>query len=119
MKGSDGVKTVEELMAEADALFEDAELLVETDLPESLPFFRDGIGNLCRAYLLVNGEEPDGGLKELFLQCKKHNPDFSYIEDEIGYFLALDGEALEPDAICDAANEIWDFVAGLVDGETE
>jgi hypothetical protein len=120
VKGSGGnLKSIDDLLDEANSLIEDAEQKLETDFSGSTALFQQGISNLCKAYLLANDQDAQGDLKTLFFQCKQINPEFGYIEEELEYFLAPDPVGTDKEITCDAANEIWDFFLSVMPEEFE
>jgi hypothetical protein len=111
---------IDELFDKAESLFEKAEESASGNLSEAVLLFRQGIENLYRAFILFNDAEPRGGLDELFKQCLSLEPEFEVIDTEQGYFAAGDASLSDEETMIDAANEIWDFVYGLLEeGEEE
>lgn len=110
---------VEQLLDEAEVLFEKAEEQSETNLDAGLEYFRQGIANLCRAFLTVNGQEPLGDLRALYFQCRKLEPEFETIDEVMDYFIDPDSGMDDPEICNDAANEIWDFIVSLLPGDDE
>jgi hypothetical protein len=108
---------IDNLFDKADLLFEKAEQLAPSNLPEAIRLFREGIGELYKTFILFQDKEPEGNLSELFQQCLSLNSEFEVIETEQSYFVAEDFSELDPEMIVDAANEIWDFVSGLMEDE--
>ena len=104
----------EQLLDEAEVLFEKAEEQSETNLNAGLEYFRQGIGNLCRAFLTVNSQEPLGDLRALYFQCRKLEPEFETIDEVMDYFIDPGSGVDDPEIFNDAANEIWDFIVSLL-----
>lgn len=110
---------VDELLAEADTALTRAETQVSSHPQESCKQFQTGASCLCRAYLMTQGmDNPDTGtLASLFQQCLTKNEEFESIRDEINYLNNSDLAELDGDVLCDAANEIWDFIIDLLPEE--
>lgn len=105
---------VEDLLEEADQLFEQAEAMIVKEPGEGLQKFRTGVSNLLKAFLLAHEKAPVGELKQLFLQCQQIEPEFETISDELDYFYIPQLAETDSELICDAANEVWDLVIGLI-----
>ena len=110
---------IDELFDKADVLFEKAEILAATDLAGAVRLFQEGIGELYKAFILFSEGEPKGNFGELYHQCLGLNSEFDVIETEQGYFVTDDLSQLDPETVVDAANEIWDFVSGLLEEEED
>ncbi len=105
---------VDKLMDEAFKLFEEAEINIDSGLPESITLFRQAVLNLLNAYLFIKGVERHGGLAELFHECSKVNSEFETIQSEIEYLISVSPEEVDGEELIDKANEIWDFIEGLL-----
>lgn len=105
---------IDELMSEAFQLFEDAEMKVDNKLSESIILFRQAVSNLLSAYLFIKGVEGHGGLAELFHECGKINPEFETIQAEVEYLISAVPKEVDGEELTDKANEIWDFIEGLL-----
>lgn len=105
---------VDELMEEAFRLYEEAELKIDSEISESIQLFRQAVRNLLNSYLTIKGIEGEGGLVELFQECSRIVPDFEIIQPEIEYLVAAAPEEVDGEELIDKANEIWDFIQGLL-----
>jgi hypothetical protein len=105
---------VGELLEEADQLFEQAEAMIVKEPGEGLQKFRTGVSNLLKAFLIIHEKAPLGELRELFMQCRQIEPEFETISDELDYFYIPKLAEMDSEIICDAANEVWDLVIGLM-----
>jgi hypothetical protein len=108
------MKTIDTLLDEADELLEAGEEKIVLNTVAGYQLLRQAINSLSKAYLIANGREPLGDLKALFFQCRKLNPEFEMIEDEMVVFADPDHSEPDSETIVDAANEIWDFVMGIL-----
>lgn len=105
---------VDELMDEAFKLYEKAEMKIDSDLSESLTLFRRAVSDLLSAYLFIKGVEGYGGLAELYHECGKIDSEFETIQSEIEYLIGVVPEEVDGEELTDKANEIWDFIEGLL-----
>ena len=105
---------VEDLLEEADQLFEQAETMIVREPDEALKRFQVGVSDLLKAFLIIKQKEPVGELKQLFLQCCQIEPEFATISDELDYFYIPQLAESDSELICDAANEVWDLVISLM-----
>jgi hypothetical protein len=105
---------VEDLLEEADQLFEQAESMIVKEPGEGLQKFRTGVNNLFKAFLMAHEKAAIGELKQLFQQCCQIEPEFETISDELDYFFIPQLVESDSELICDAANEVWDLVLGLM-----
>jgi len=105
---------VDELMDEAFQLFEEAEMKISSNISESIGLFRQAAGKLLSTYLIIKGSEGEGDLDELFQECLRVNPDFEIIQSEVEYLLEVSPEEADGEELTDKANEIWDFIEGLL-----
>ena len=105
---------VEDLLEEADQLFEQAETMIVREPGEGLQKFRTGVDCLLKAFLISRHKIPVGELKQLFFQCRQIEPEFETISDELDYFYIAKLAETDSELICDAANEVWDLVIGLI-----
>lgn len=105
---------VEDLLEEADQLFEQAEAMIVKEPGEGLKKFKIGVSNLLKAFLIIHEKEPAGELKQLFMQCCEIEPEFERIRDELDYFYIPQLAESDSELICDAANEVWDLVVSLL-----
>ncbi|MGE5582366.1 MAG: hypothetical protein ACM3X9_07490 [Bacillota bacterium] len=105
---------VEDLLEEADQLYDEAEQVIVKEPSVGLKKFQDGVSNLLSAFLLVNDEKAEGDLRRLFKRCLGIEPEFAAIEDELDYIFMPHLAEADSEIICDAANEIWDFVIDLL-----
>jgi hypothetical protein len=105
---------VEDLLEEADQLFEQAEAMIVKEPGEGLHKFHTGVTNLLKAFLIAHEKEPVGELKQLFQQCQQIEPEFETISDELDYFFIPQLAAMDSEIVCDAANEVWDLVISLM-----
>jgi hypothetical protein len=108
------MKSIEALLDEADELLEAGEAKIVLNAATGYQMLRQAISNLSKAYLIANGREPLGDLKALFFQCRKLNPEFEMIEDGMIVFADPDHSELDSETIVDTANEIWDFIMGIL-----
>jgi hypothetical protein len=104
------MKKVQELLEEANGLFEQAEITVEETPETGGLLFLQGISLLFKAFLYSNGVEGTDDLLGLFHECQQLEPDFEAIETELECLLEINYDHMEPEDLIDAANEIWDFV---------
>ncbi|NLW45803.1 MAG: hypothetical protein GXY86_00460 [Firmicutes bacterium] len=109
---------IDQLLDEAFRLFEEAEMKVDISSSESIALFRKAVFNLLSAYLLIQGTECEGGFAELYRQCFNINSEFESIHYEVDYLINAVPEAVDGEELTDYANEIWDFMQGLL-GESE
>lgn len=110
---------VDELLNEAFQLFEAAEEKIDNGL-ESRSLFQSAVSNLLKAYLLSQGIEKKDGMAELYQECVKNNPEFESIQSEVDYLINAAPHELDGEELIDKANEIWDFIQGLLmEGEIE
>ncbi len=105
---------VEDLLEEADQLFEQAEAMIVKEPGVGLQKFQVGVSNLLKAFLIVHEKIPVGELKQLFLECCRIEPEFETISDELDYFYIPQLAESDSELICDAANEVWDLVISLM-----
>ena len=105
---------VEDLLEEADQLFEQAESMIVKEPSEGLQKFHTGVTNLFKAYLLAHEKEPVGELKQLFMQCQELEPEFQTISDELDYFFIPQLAESDSEMVCDTANVVWDLVISLL-----
>jgi hypothetical protein len=105
---------VEDLLEEADQLFDQAEEMIVKEPGEGLQKFHTGVTNLFKAFLIAHEKEPVGELKQLFLQCQAIEPEFQTISDELDYFFIPQLAESDSEMICDAANEVWDLVISVL-----
>lgn len=105
---------VDELMSEAFQLFEEAEMKIDTKLADSIILFRQAVSNLLSVYLFVKGVEGYSGIAELFYECRKNNSEFETIKAEVEYLISVTPEEADEEELTDKANEIWDFIQGLL-----
>ncbi|MCL6590201.1 MAG: hypothetical protein K6U80_09640 [Firmicutes bacterium] len=120
---------VADLINEADELMETAEERIHRQFYSAYPLMRQAVEDLFKAFLTAKGQKPKGILGKdgnpgsnaevLFEQCLRLEPEFEIIEEIAGYFTLEAPPDPDPELICDAANEIWDFVTGLLSGEDE
>lgn len=104
------------LLEEADSLMDQAESVISGDFGRGVRLFQQAITKMEQAYLMPNGEIPFGDLSGLFEKCRAMEPDFEQIADEIAFLAAITSDTTEdPDAVCDTANEIWDFMYGIME----
>ena len=108
------VKSIDNLLAEADELLENGEEKITENLSVGYLAFRKAVTNLLRAYLIVNGQEPLGDVKALFFQCLKQNQDFEEIDEVMSVFAEANSTEADIESIIDSANEIWDFISGML-----
>ena len=104
---------IEALAEQADQLFEQAEMIAETTPKESLMLFRKGIDLMFHAYFRMKQIDFKGDLGEIFQKCLEIEPEFEAIADAVAD-LTEDNQAVDAEAMVDAANEIWDFVTELI-----
>lgn len=109
---------IDELMEEAFRLFEEAEMKVGSDTQESIILFRRAVSNLFNVYLAINGVEGAGSLAELFLECVKIDSEFETIRPEVEFLTTVIPKEADTEELVDQANEIWDFIEGIM-GEEE
>lgn len=107
------MKSVDTLLEEVDVFMEQGEEKIASDLNAGYQKFQQAVANMLKVYLINNQQEPLGGLKALFFQCQKHNPEFDAIEDVVEIFTESEPGEMDGETITDAANEIWDFVTEL------
>jgi hypothetical protein len=105
---------VEDLLEEADQLFEQAEEMIVKEPGEGLQKFRNGVSNLFKAFLISHGKMPLGEIKQLYFQCREIEPEFETIGDELDYLFIPQLAETDSELICDAANEVWDLVIGMM-----
>ena len=105
---------VDELMEEAYRLYEEAELKVDIEISESIRLFRQAACNLLNSYLSIKGIDGGGDLVELYQECSRIVPDFEIIRPEIEYLAEANPEEVDGEELTDKANEIWDFIQGLL-----
>mgnify|MGYP001184719671 CR=1 FL=1 len=105
---------IDELMDEAYRLFEEGEMKIDSEISESIDLFRRGVGKLLNTYLIIKGSEGEGDLEELFEECNRINPDFEIIQSEIEYLVEIIPQEADGEELTDKANEIWDFIEGLL-----
>ncbi|MGE5606799.1 MAG: hypothetical protein ACM3YE_14050 [Bacteroidota bacterium] len=105
---------VDEMMDEAFQLFEEAEIKIGNEISESIGLFRRAACKLLSTYLMIKGSEGEGDLDELFQECIRVNPDFEIIQSEIEYLAEVSPEEADGEELTDKANEIWDFIEGLL-----
>jgi len=105
---------VDKLMEEAFRLYEEAELEIDIEISKSIELFRQAVRNLLTSYLTIKGIEGEGDLVELYQECSRIVPDFEIIQPEIEYLIEADPEAVDGEELIDKANEIWDFIQGLL-----
>ena len=105
---------VEDLLEEADQLFEQAEMMIVKEPGEGLHKFQIGVSNLLKAFLIIHQKAPVWELKQLYNQCCQIEPEFETISDELDYFYIPQLAESDSELICDAANEVWDLVIGLM-----
>ncbi len=105
---------VEDYLEEADQLFQDGERMIVREPVEGLKRFQQGVTYLLQGYLVSQDGEPGSDLKAVFEQCKQLEPEFESIEGELDYFFMPQLAEVDSEIVCDAANEIWDFVIGLI-----
>ena len=105
---------VQDLLEEADLLFEQAEAMIVKEPDEGLHKFQAGVSKLLQGFLIAHGKEPVGELKQLFQQCQEIESEFETVRDELDYFFIPQLAAMDSEIICDAANEVWDLVIGLI-----
>lgn len=105
---------IDELMDEAYRLFEEGETKIDGQISESIDLFRRGVGKLLNTYLIIKGSEGEGDLDELFQECIRVNPDFEIIQAEIEYLAEITPQEADGEELTDKANEIWDFIEGLL-----
>lgn len=104
----------EEILNEAFQLFEEAEEKIDHGL-ESISLFRRAVSNLLKVYLFSQGvERRDGMTEELYRECVKINPEFESIKLEVDYLFNVAPDELDGEELIDKANEIWDFIQGLL-----
>lgn len=108
------MKKVQELVEEANGLFEQAEAVVESSVETGHELFLRGIAYLLRAFLVANGVEGSGTVNELFRECKHLEAEFENIEEELESLINADFSFNDAEDINDSANEVWDFVIDLV-----
>ncbi|HBE79079.1 MAG TPA: hypothetical protein DDW65_15090 [Firmicutes bacterium] len=105
---------MEDLLEEADQLFEQAEEMIVKEPGEGLQKFRTGVGNLFKAFLLSREKMPLGEIKQLYTQCREIEPEFETIRDELDYLFIPKLAETDSELICDAANEVWDLVISMM-----
>ena len=105
---------VEDLLEEADLLFEQAEAMIVKEPGEGLRKFYTGVSNLFKAFLIAHQKSPAGELKQLFAQCLQIEPEFETIREELDFFFLPQLAESDSEMLCDAANEVWDLVTGLM-----
>ncbi len=105
---------IDRLMDEAFRLFEEGEMRIGSEISESIGLFQHAVCKLLNIYLVIKGTEGKGELRELFQECKRVNPDFEIIQSEIEYLLEVSPEEADGEELTDKANEIWDFIQGLL-----
>ncbi len=49
-----------------------------------------------------------------FKKCLEIETEFEAIREELDYFFMPELAEVDSEIICDAANEVWDFVIGLL-----
>jgi frataxin-like iron-binding protein CyaY len=108
------MKSVDALLDAADELMEQGEEKITVNINVGFQVFQQAIGNMFKAYLITNRQEPLGELKALFFQCQKLNEEFEAIADVVDIFINPALNETDGETITDAANEIWDFVMELL-----
>lgn len=108
---------INELMDEAFRLFEEAEMKVEQKPEESINLLRRAVANLFNTYLLINGVEDTGSLVEMYRECETINPEFETIRTEVEYLNTVIPGEVDAEELLDQANEIWDFIEGVLTEE--
>ncbi|HYH02732.1 MAG TPA: hypothetical protein VEC37_06490 [Bacillota bacterium] len=108
------MKKVQNLVEEANGLFEQAEVAVESSLENGHDLFLRGITLLFRGFLAANGIDSNGTISESFAECKQLEEEFEDIEEELDALINADLSFNDAEDISDSANEIWDFVIDLV-----
>ncbi len=105
---------VEKLMDEAFRLYEEAEMKVDSEPSKSIILFRQAVSNLLNAYLIIKGLGEEGDLAELFRECREIDSEFEIIQSEIEYLVDVAPQEVEGEELTDKANEIWDFIQGVL-----
>ncbi len=105
---------VDELLNEAFQLYEEAEMKIDSRFSESIILFKKAVAKLLSAYLFTQGIERQGGLAELYNECGRINPEFESIQMEVEYLINAVPEEIDGEELTDKANEIWDFIQGLL-----
>lgn len=112
---------VTELLRGADDLMDRAEALITVDFEKGQRLFREAVFHLEQAYLIaaagrsLTNEDVSGDTAGLFEKCLQLNPDFEALRDAVDLLSATDNSAADAEFICDAVNEIWDFMYGLME----
>jgi HEPN domain-containing protein len=119
---------VADLISEADEFMDEAEERILHQFSEAYPLMQQAIENLFKAFLIAGGQKlkgisglgagSAGNVEVLFARCRSVAPEFETIEEIMGYFITAPANP-DPELISDAANEIWDFVIGLLSEEDE
>ncbi len=108
------MKSIDDLLDEADKLLTAGEERIIQNKAAGYQMLRQAISNLYKAYLFTNSQEPLGDLRALFFQSHKLNPEFEMIEEEMLIFADTDPGENDSESIIDSANEIWDFIMGIL-----
>lgn len=104
------------LLEEADSLMDQGESVIDRDFERGVRHFQQAITRMEQAYLMSRGEVPFGDLSGLFEKCRILDPEFEQIAEEISFLAAINPDVPEePDSVGDAANEVWDFMYGIME----
>ena len=101
-------------MEKAYCLFEEAEMIIDVEPDKSLTLLRQAVTQLLNAYLSINEIAGHGNLDELFQECLKTDSEFEAIQSEVEYLTTIGPEEIDAEEMVDTANEIWDFIQGMI-----